>query len=323
VGRVLATVTAPDALGLFVLLSVAAALIVVAGALAILDALRRPPRKTYGVALARGLATEPGQMGYAWETLEVRLDARLGTEAWILRGQDPGGPAVVVVHGFGDSRYGALTWAPLLAPHASQIVLYDLRGHGESAGPAGCGIPDVDDLLAVLDHVDPPGPVVLFGLSMGGGIAIAAAAREPERVAGVVVDGAYRTWDEPIKHHLWNRRLPAQPFVGVAGFLLRLMGYDLDAFDRRAHASRLKRPLLVLHGAMDHLCPLASARELAEAAPDAELVVFERGRHLDLPAAHGVRYREALRRFFARLSLPATAEKPATHGIPHESRVDD
>lgn len=302
-------VNLPDALGLMVLLGVAAALVVAIGAAGVIHALLYPPRKTYAVALGRGLPTDPGEAGYAFESLRLTLADGRETPAWLVAGQREAGPLVVVVHGFGDSRYGAATWLPLLKPHASKVLLYDLRGHGESEPrTATCGTRDVDDLCHILDQLDVRNGV-LFGYSMGAGIAIAAGARSPERVAGVVGDGAYRLWDEPIRRHLRSRRLPVWPFVPLAGLALRLVVRGFTRFDRLGHAQKLACPLLLLHGEYDHLCPVESARQLAEAAPDARCVVFESGGHLDLAAADEVKYREALRSFFE--SLPAPKQESA------------
>lgn len=297
--------------GLLVLLGVAAVILTAVVTWAILHGLLHPPRKTYGTALARGLATDPGEMGLAFEPRTFTFEDGTETPAWLITGQRAEGPLVVMVHGFGDSRYGALTWAPLILPHASAVVVYDLRGHGEAtSGHATCGTRDLRDVHAILDQVEAEAlarGVVLFGYSMGGGIAIASAAAEPARVSGVIADGPYRHWDEPIKRYLRNRRYPTQPFVSLAGLVLHALVPGFADFDRLMHAKELRRPLLVLHGSHDHLCPFASAKELAEAAPQGRLVVFAEGGHLDLAAVDPERYRAALAAFFADLSRTTNA----------------
>lgn len=293
-----------QAIGFVGLFAVAAVVVAVAGTAALVRGLMRPPRKTLGVALAMGLPQDPGEAGLAFESMRLSLSDGGETPAWLVEGRRADGPAVVVVHGFGDSRYGALTWAELLLPHASKLLFYDLRGHGEAESRnAHCGTTDIADLLAILDQLRPDRPVVLFGYSMGGGIAIAAAAQD-DAVAGVIADGPYRLWDEPIRHHLRARRLPRWPFVKLAEWALRVMlpAFSPRRFDRAEHARRLRCPLLILHGDDDHLCPLASARALVDAAPDGELVVIEGGGHLDLPLHDEPRYRAALAAFFDRIA---------------------
>ena len=93
---------------------------------------------------------------------------------------------MVAVHGITASH---VAWAgvaerlpgvPLLAP--------DLRGRGRSAdlpGPYGMAR-HVEDVLAALDRTG-AGRVVLAGHSMGGFVALAFAARHPERVSALVL----------------------------------------------------------------------------------------------------------------------------------------
>jgi pimeloyl-ACP methyl ester carboxylesterase len=100
------------------------------------------------------------------------------------------GPAVVLVHGFGSSLYTWKDVIPGLAPDHDVLAL-DLPGFGLSDQP-----PDlkVDDLpRAVLGLMDRLGiqRAALVGNSLGGGVCVVVAARQPSRVdALVLVDAA-------------------------------------------------------------------------------------------------------------------------------------
>jgi len=103
-----------------------------------------------------------------------------------------GAGTVLLLHGVTDSGQ---CWAGAAARWAGRpwrLVALDARGHGLSprwdderlAGRPG----DVmaDDALAVLEGLDVP--VALVGHSMGAAVAVAAAARAPHLVAGVVAE---------------------------------------------------------------------------------------------------------------------------------------
>lgn len=96
-----------------------------------------------------------------------------------------GQPVVLLHAGVADRRAWAATMAA--PPEGWELVAYDRRGFGEARWKAEVHDP-VDDLLAVLDHVE-AGPAVLVGSSQGGRIALDAALAHPDRVRALVLVG--------------------------------------------------------------------------------------------------------------------------------------
>jgi pimeloyl-ACP methyl ester carboxylesterase len=94
------------------------------------------------------------------------------------------GAAVAVMHGTGSNRLGVAGHARMLARHGYGVLIFDFHGHGQSTGrstslPARFQ-PDADAALAFLRRrpdvrADRIGVV---GISLGGEVAIQAAARE-------------------------------------------------------------------------------------------------------------------------------------------------
>ena len=70
-----------------------------------------------------------------------------------------------------------------------QVITWDIRGHGQSAGPADPAayslVACVGDMIALLDHAGAESAVV-GGLSLGGYISLAFRLAHPERVRGLV-----------------------------------------------------------------------------------------------------------------------------------------
>lgn len=104
---------------------------------------------------------------------------------------EPGRPVdLIFAHANG---FNALTYRALLAPLAARWRIWapDLRGHGGTTLPTPLsgrrGWADHrDDLTALLDQMDGP-PVIMAGHSMGATASLLAAARRPDRVAGLVL----------------------------------------------------------------------------------------------------------------------------------------
>jgi pimeloyl-ACP methyl ester carboxylesterase len=98
-----------------------------------------------------------------------------------------GEPTVVLEAGMGASRHMWGAVAPAVAERV-RTVTYDRSGLGRSpADEATRGLDRLaDDLIDVLGHLG-TGPLVLVGHSWGGPIVRVAAARAPERIAGIVL----------------------------------------------------------------------------------------------------------------------------------------
>ena len=93
---------------------------------------------------------------------------------------------LVLVHGIADS---GLCWARLARALEADcdVVMFDARGHGESARPGSYSFAEhVRDLVGVLERLDVQ-PAVLVGHSMGGAHVAAVAAEHPELVRGLVL----------------------------------------------------------------------------------------------------------------------------------------
>ena len=89
----------------------------------------------------------------------------------------------------------------------SDVILYDLRGHGLSERPAaGYTTEDgVADLGALLDTLGVDHPVYIAGNSYGGLLALAFARMHPERVAGLILVEAHfpvAGWGEQVAETL-------------------------------------------------------------------------------------------------------------------------
>lgn len=303
-------------MGLLSLILLAIVLLWLFAAAGLVHALTHPKRKTFAVALGRGDPTDPADLQLQAEEVAFTLSDNARSPGWMIEGRDQGGPTVVIVHGFGDSRYGALKRVPLIAPFARRVVVFDLPGQGESESRHGYGgLREPDDVLAVLSQLPPEvspedsQQIVLLGSSMGAGVAIAAAAKAEGElrkvIVGVIAESPYRLWDEPLHNMFRYKRYPRWPVIPLAGLWLRLTARGFKDFDRAGYAAQLACPLLVLHGSEDDLCPITSARQIAEAARAGRFVEIEGGGHNDLPNGHERAYTAAVEDFMKNLGAGA------------------
>lgn len=288
-------------LGLLLLFVIAYLLIAFIGTAIIVFTIVRPRRKSYAYAVAHSLPTEPSDFERAAEEVTFNLPDNHTSPGWIITGDNPGGQAVLVLHGHRDFVHGAMRFVPMLTPHASHIVLFDWPGHGGCTAPwMTCGKREPGDAIAVLDGLPDAirnKPITLFGYSLGGQIAVKTAGLYPDRFAGLILDGAYRRWDTPIRLKLRCHRVPAFPFIHLTGLLFGLTGL-IRNFDRAQYIKRFANPTLVLHGTDDGICPIHEGKELAEAAPNSTFIEVKDGGHNRLHEQAPEQYAEALSDFF-------------------------
>lgn len=93
--------------------------------------------------------------------------------------------------------------------------------------------------------------VVLYGESLGSGIAVAMAVEFP--VAGLVLEAPYSSMPDMAQHHYWY--VPSR-------WLVR------DRFDSMSRIGKISAPLLVIHGEADTVIPIKFGRRLFDAAPE-------------------------------------------------------
>lgn len=135
--------------------------------------------------------TTPADWGFAYDA--VTFTGADGTQlsGWHIPSQN--GATIILLHGYGSNRTGMLWHAQVLAQHGYGVLLYDLRAHGESGGDVrSFGWADVADVSAALDFLDAqataaPARVGILGFSMGGQIALRAAA-STSRIRAVIAD---------------------------------------------------------------------------------------------------------------------------------------
>jgi 3-oxoadipate enol-lactonase len=196
---------------------------------------------------------------------------------------------------------------------AADILVYDCRGHGRSDKPKGAQPVErhADDVADLLDAVGWQQAVVA-GASMGGCIALAFAARYPERVSGL---GLFDTtaWYGADAPQQWEERgqkgyregmaslvgfqksrwvteafLEQHPEVVDAAIAVFLAN-DPEAYletCRMLGAADLRKlpafsfPTRIVVGEEDYATPVAMAEAMRALIPGATLTVLQKARHL-------------------------------------------
>jgi alpha-beta hydrolase superfamily lysophospholipase len=210
-------------------------------------------------------------------TVTVALPSQVGRHdglaycLWLPEAPPHGG--VVILHGAGSCKESHHDFARVVLAAGFAAVTFDQRGHGESDGPMdGRALDDVVGVTSLLRSAtgDPGLAVALRGSSMGGYLAIVAAASAGARAVVAIC--------------------PASPEGLVRGLRAGKFGFDAnaDAFEMflTSHdlfkaVTALKAPLLLLHAEGDEQVPVEHSRELAAStsSPGSRLIALPGGHH--------------------------------------------
>lgn len=162
-------------------------------------------------ALVSLLLAPPGQAQELSFPLQFTVKEITAKDATIYVRVGGQGPAVVLLHGYGET--GDM-WAPMAVDFARNhtVIVPDLRGLGLSSKPSG-GFDkktQAGDIAAVLDHLG-VGSADIVAHDIGNMVAYAFAALSPERVRRLVLIDApvpgVGPWEEILKNPLlWHFR---------------------------------------------------------------------------------------------------------------------
>jgi len=246
------------------------------------------------------------------------------------------GPPVVLVHGSGPGVSAFANWRLTIPALATEhrVLAPDMAGFGFSDKPGGYGmdlwLAQLDGFLTALDLPK----VSLVGNSFGGGLALAFAARWPERVDKLVLmgsvgvpfpitDGLDAVWGYEPSIENMRRLLDLFAFDrGLVNDELAELRYRAstepgmqEAFSSMFPAPRqrwvdsmvtpdeqiaaLPHDTLVVHGRDDRIIPLGNALRLLELIPRSQLHVFGRCGHWT-QIEHAQAFSDLLLGFFRR-----------------------
>jgi 3-oxoadipate enol-lactonase len=225
----------------------------------------------------------------------------------------PGAPWLAFSHSLACN---VRMWDPQVAAFEDRfrILLYDTRGHGQSAAPPGPYTLDglAEDLRALLSHLDIQ-RLHFVGLSMGGMIGQTFALKYPEYFASLALadttsrypEAAAALWPARIRTaeaqgmqplvqptlERWftegfRKRAPEQVHaIGNAIATTPVAGYvgcchAIPRIDVTARLKEIRCPVLVLCGDKDAGTPPEMAREIHANAPGSRLAMIPDAAHL-------------------------------------------
>jgi fermentation-respiration switch protein FrsA (DUF1100 family) len=216
----------------------------------------------------RRIVRTPAELGVAYEDLYVTAADGVRINGWFVRAAKPVGH-MLFAHGNAGNIGDRLPILALLAAAGFDVLVFDYRGYGRSAGrPSERGLyldaRAARHVLLERPGVD-PNRIVYLGKSLGGAVLLELATAFPP--AGLVLMSTFT-----------GLRDAAQ---SVYPFLPKL--FVPNAFPSLRRIRSLRSPVLIMHGAADGLLPVGMGEALYAAAPEPkQLKIYPGAGHNDL-----------------------------------------
>lgn len=184
-------------------------------------------------------------------------------------------------HGNGEDLGMVEPFLQTLRQWGFSVLAYDYRGYGLSSGSPAEYHAYADALAAYTYPTEelqvPPERAILYGRSLGGGVATELATRVP--IAGLVLEST---------------------FTSIFRVVLPFPLFPFDRFINRDKLPHLEVPLLILHGTADRVVPFRHGQDLFAIAPEPKFFLWVEGAdHNDFVEVAGDRLRIALAEFAA------------------------
>lgn len=259
-------------------------------------------------------ASEEGLIDVVVRPERVRFTARDGKplSGWFIPAPDgtpKPWPCVLLLYGYGGYKEQMHEYAKMVHEGGFATLMFDMRGSGMRRGePVTLGYKERWDLMDAVAYVRTRPDVDrdrigAFGVSMGGAVALMAAAEEPA-IKAIVTDSAYADIADMIKPGIVAfLGKHALPFANlIVRYAETMMGVRADEIRPEKAAAQLgQRPLLVIHGLDDILTHPESAYKLYQAATGPkELWLLPECGHGCAPSVAPAEYKRRVNEFYSR-----------------------
>ena len=252
--------------------------------------------KRFGVLETYALEKEKGLLDDAeyqsWPKEELQIQSDFGYLLYGLYFPSAGSKrAVILSHGVTYTLYGSVKYMRIFRELGFNILIYDLRHHGQSGGKnTTFGFFEKHDLVRIVvwvaQRIGPGAVIGTHGESMGAAISMQHAAIDA-RVAFVVEDCGFSNLAELLAYRLKaDYHLGKFPLLYLASFFSQLLtGMRFEQVMPIQAIAQVTAPVLFIHGAADDYTPPHMAQALYQ-----EKQTGARGLYLAPKAGHAESY---------------------------------
>ena len=213
----------------------------------------------------REFVETPTDYGIPYDTVTITTEDGVALNAWALSAEQANGRWLLYFHGQGANISHYLSLTAQWVERGYKVLMVDYRGYGASEGTpseAGLYLDARASYAYLLEQGVEPTDIVLYGFSLGSGVAIDLASKV--EVGALVVEAGYTSLVDVVR----------------SLYSALLTGFVTNRFDSAAKIANVTAPTAFIHASDDQVVPESQGRALFERATAAKVFLTVRGGHL-------------------------------------------
>lgn len=247
----------------------------------------------------------PAYYGQNFDSIEIMTHDSLRLQGyWVSSSAAQTKGTVILVHGIrGFKEFW--WWADIpqqLQANGFNVVAFDNRAHGKSEGTyCTYGYNEKRDVSAIVDYIEkrqPNSPVVVWGHSLGGCIAIMALEHDPRIDAGIV-ESTFTDLHQIVYDYQqrmfkgWGARFLSDRVTNKAAEIANFDPYSVNPL---RSVQRIKQPVFLSHGTADNKIKFEYGQNLFDKLGTAckQFYAIPQARHIRLWQTGGNDYHRAI-----------------------------
>lgn len=211
--------------------------------------------------------------------------------AWYLSPQKTKA-TLIIVHGWGGNAEMMLPLAQPFYNAGFDILLYDARNHGKSAGDSFSSLPrfaeDLDAAIEWLKLTKPEHKLIVLGHSIGAAAAILSASKRSDIDIIIGLSG-FAHPNLVMNRQLDRRWLPRPLRVMIMNYIQWVIGFRFEEIAPMNRIVDVSCPVLLAHGTEDRVVPISDMKLIEANATDnrpIKVIAIEGAEHDSVDCFH-------------------------------------
>jgi pimeloyl-ACP methyl ester carboxylesterase len=203
-----------------------------------------------------------------WLPIEVGANKFEHVHGWWMPAKQPQAKVLLYLHGNALNVGANVAHAHRFYQLGFSVLLIDYRGYGRSQGSFPNEVRVYEDATVAWNYLVhqqgiAPSQIVIYGHSLGGGVAVDLAVKHPD-AAGLIVESSFTSIREVIAHRNSFGMFPVELIL-------------TQRFESIAKIPRLQVPVLFIHGTADLTVPSFMSQQLYNATPKSKQIFLVPG----------------------------------------------